>query len=150
MAHSDSFATIEVIIQGHRFMGWSDDDPPLEFSDEDGNEFSVGADGGLYAIGNPQFGTEMTFKVFPNSPTVQWAINQEQMRKDDLAAGNDQVIYAGSYINPATGDSYRLSGGFIMNFPSTRVPGVTYEGTMKFEEIASSVGTARFTPPRSS
>ena len=68
-------------------MGWSDDDPPLEFSDDDGNEFSVGADGGLYAIGNPQFGTEMTFKVFPNSPTVQWAINQEQMRKDDLAGG---------------------------------------------------------------
>ena len=148
MAQIQSFAHIELILNGHRFTGWANEDPPLEFEQEPSSERSHGADGGLYAKGMPIYGNVMTFKMFPTSPTTQWAIQQEQLRKDSHFMGTQQIYYAGTYADPVLGVSYRLEGGIIDLFPAVQVPGLTYEGSVEFEVVTSLVDGGTFNPPR--
>ena len=77
-----SHAHIECIINGHQVTGWADEDPPYSFPVESSKEFQVGADGALYGISKPMFGGAFHFMVQPSSPTAQWAMVQEQIRKD--------------------------------------------------------------------
>ena len=65
MAQSESFAHIELILNGHRFTGWADEDPPFEFDFEESSDRTRGADGGMYALGMPTYGGTFTFKMFP-------------------------------------------------------------------------------------
>ena len=74
MAVIDSFANMECIINGHRFVGWAAEDPPFEFDYEDAVDTEFGPDGALYAMGMPSLGGTWTFKMFPTSPTSQWAM----------------------------------------------------------------------------
>ena len=148
MAQQESFAHVEFIINGHRFSGWSDDDPPIEFEEEESTDRTIGADGGLYAKSMPNYGTMCNFKMLPTSPTAQWGIQQEQMRKDANFNGTPIAYYSGTFANAITGDSYRLEGGVIVDLPSTHVPGVNYEGSIYFELITSLVDGASFSPPR--
>ena len=148
MAQLESNAHIECILNGHRFTGLADEDPPIEFEFEESSERTIGADGGLYAMGMPNYGGSMTFKVFPTSPSTQWAIQQEQMRKDSHFQSTRERTYSGTYANPVTGVSYRLEGGVIVMFPAVAVPGQTYEGQVQFEVITSLVDGGTFNPPR--
>lgn len=150
MAQSESFAHIECIIDGHTFTGWSDEDPPVEFDFESSSDRKRGADGGLYSKGMPNYGGVFKFKMFPTSPTAQWAIQQEQLRKDAHLNGDPEKIYAGTYANPVDNKFYRLEGGIIDIFPAVISPGETYEGTIDFEVITSVVDGGRFNPPRAS
>ena len=50
MAQLESFAHLELILNGFRFSGWADEDPPFEFDFEESSERTRGADGGLYAL----------------------------------------------------------------------------------------------------
>lgn len=147
MAAIDSFASVEIIINGHRFTAWADEDPPFEFEYEESSDRSRGPDGGLYAMGVPNYGGTFTFKMFPTSPTTQWAIQQEQMRKDAHLSGEPQTIYEGTYVDPSKGINFRMEGGIIATFPATLVPGVTYEGMIDFEVITSNVDGGVFYPP---
>ena len=148
MAQIESFASVELIINGHRFTSWADEDPPLEFEFESSSDRKRGADGGLYAKGMPVYGGMMTFKMFPTSPTTQWAMQREQTRKDAHFSGIPQEYFNGTYSNPITGTSYRLEGGIIDIFPAVAIPGLTYEGTIDFEVITSLVDGGTFNPPR--
>ena len=65
MAVIDSFANMECIINGHRFVGWAAEDPPFEFDYEDAVDTEFGPDGALYAMGMPSLGGTWTFKMFP-------------------------------------------------------------------------------------
>ena len=150
MAQLESFAHLELILNGFRFSGWADEDPPFEFDFEESSERTRGADGGLYALGMPTYGGTFTFKVFPSAPPAQWAMQQEQMRKDAHKMGNPERIYAGTLVNPGTGVSYRVDGGIIATFPAVAVPGQTYEGMIDFEEITSLVDGGTFNPPLTS
>ena len=148
MAQIESFAHIEIIINGWRFSGYADEDPPVEFEYESSSDRVIGADGGLYARGMPNYGGMFTFKMLPTSPTTQWAIQQGQLRKDSHMDGTPEILYSGTYVNPSTGVSYRMEGGVIDLFPATQVPGVTYEGSIYFEVITSLVDGGTFNPPR--
>ena len=147
MAQIESYAHLEVIINGHRFTGWADEDPPFEFDFEESSERTRGSDGGLYALGLPVYGGTFTFKMFSTSPTTQWSIQNEQMRKDAHKSGGQERTYDGSLTNPGTGVSYQLKGGIIATLPAVAVPGQTYEGMIDFEEIVSMVDGGRFLPP---
>ena len=83
----------------------------------------LGPDGALYAMGMPAFGGMWTFKMFPTAPTTQWAIQNEQMRKDSHMSGEPFRFYSGVLSQPAIGTSYRLEGGIIKRFPAVAVPG---------------------------
>ena len=148
MAQMESFAHVEIIVNGHRFSGYADEDPPVEFEYESSSDRVRGADGGLYGKGMPVYGGMFTFKMLSTSPTTQWAIQQEQLRKDSHMDGTPQTLFNGTYVNPSTGVSYRMEGGMIDLFPATQVPGVTYEGSIDFEVITSLVDGGTFNPPR--
>lgn len=139
MVLQQSFAHIQCIINGHRFEGWADEDPPYEFDYEESSDRTIGRDGGLYVLGLPMFGGGFTFKMQPNSPTAIWAVQQEQMRKDNHRSGDPLRDYAGTISDASTGIKNRLEGGVIMTFPAVIIPGVTYEGSIYFENIASEV-----------
>lgn len=125
-----SHAHVECIINDHRFVGWAEDDPPYEFETEDAAEFRMGQDGGLYGLSRPMFGCIFRFRLTPTSPTTQWAMDQEQIRKNDMKASAALRIYQGSFSDPAQGVSWTLSGGGILNFPPVRIANQTYEGAI--------------------
>ena len=117
MAQNESIAHISIILNGHRLTGWADEDPPFAFEYEESSERTRGADGGLYAMGMPTYGGTFTFKVFSTSPTAQWAMQNEQMRKNAHTSGDPERTYSGTYSNPVTGISFRMEGGIIATFP---------------------------------
>ena len=146
MPAQESFSHIVCHINGHTFGGWANEDPPYEFDFDESSDRQRGADGALYSKGMPVYGGTFTFKVFPTSQTAQWAMQQDQLRKDAHYMGTPERQYDGVLINNATSVSYRLEGGIIATLPAVAVPGVTYEGMIDFEKITSLVDSGTFTP----
>ena len=147
MAQLESFAHLELILNGFRFSGWADEDPPFEFDFEESSERTRGADGGLYALGMPTYGGTFTFKVFPTARRRNGPCNRSRCARTLTRMGNPERIYSGTLVNPGTGVSYRVDGGIIATFPAVAIPGQTYEGMIDFEEITSLVddgGTGPF------
>ena len=138
---------IECILNGHRWTGWAEDDPPYESEFEDAAELKTGQDGGLYGLGMPQLGGILTLKAQPASPSVQWCIQQEQMRKNAHKQRQALRVYTGSFSDPVLGVSYEMAGGVILMFPATLVANQTYEARIQFEEITSSVDGGNFNAP---
>ena len=141
---------LECIINGHRFVGWASDNPPYEFNFEDAVEVEEGQDGGLYGIGLPRLGGEAVFKLMPTSPTCQWCMQQEQLRKNAHKMGAALRVYAGTFSDPVQNVRWNLAGGLIIMFPAIRVAGQTYEVRLRFEEITASVDGGVFHPPGTS
>ncbi len=151
MAQYKSHAHIECMINGHRVTGWSDDDPPYEIEDDpDSNVVKIGADGGKYGMSNPAFGGTLTLKVSPTSPTCQWAIQQNQERKNRQKDKQAERIYAGTLSDPVQGVDYRFEGGVIDVFPSMNVGNQTYEFSINFDEVISNVDGGMFHAPLTS
>ena len=150
MAQLKSHRHIELVLNGHRFTGWSDDDPPYEFEYEDSIETKTGQDGGLYGSSKPNFGATLTFKLSPTSPSCQWAMQQEQLRKNSVKDNTVLRVYSGTFSDPVQGVSWRLEGGFIMKFPAINIANQTYEGSVMFEELIANVDGGRFSSPLAS
>ena len=142
-----SFAQIKCIINGEEFQGWADDDPPYTFTFEESTERTMGRDGALYALGLPMYGGQFEFRMQANSPTTQWAIQQEQLRKNAHRDGTPFTGYEGTLSDPVTNISYRMDGGVIVLLPAVAVPGETYVGQLYFESIASNVDAAQTRGP---
>ena len=98
-----SHAHIQCILNGHRVTGWAEDDPPYAFEFEDAAELVEGQDGGLYGVGMPRLGGTFRFMVQPASPTVQWAMQQEQHRKNAYVTGDALRVYNGTFGDPVQG-----------------------------------------------
>ena len=147
MVTQHSFAHIQVILNGHVFSAWADEDPPYDFEFEESSDRTRGRDGGLYVLGLPMFGGMFTFKMMADSPTAQWAVQQEQFRKDAHLMGNPLRGYSGTIVDNAAGTNSRLEGGVIVIFPAVIIPGQVYEGSLDFEQIASNVDGGRFRAP---
>ena len=147
MVTQHSFAHIKVILNGFSFSGWADEDPPYDFDFEESSDRTHGRDGALYVLGIPMYGGVFTFKMMADSPAAQWAVQQEQFRKDAHLMGNPLRGYSGTIVDNATGTNYRLEGGVIVMFPAVIIPGKVYEGSIEFEQIASNVDGGRFRAP---
>ena len=92
----------------------------------------------------------LRLKLAPTSPSTQWCIEQEQLRKNNIKDRTRLRVYAGSFADPVQGTSYTLAGGAILQFPATWVAGQTYEAAIRFEEITSDVSGGVFHPPLTS
>ena len=121
MTQLRSHAHIELMLNGHRFVGWAEDDPPYEFEYEDASELKRGQDGGMYGLSMPSFGGILTIKLQPASPTAQWCIQQEQIRKNLQKSKAQSRIYRGTLSDPAVGITAELAGGSSFNFPHGRL-----------------------------
>lgn len=145
-----SHAHIECILNGHRVIGWAEEDPPYEFEYEDAAEYVEGHDGGLYGLGRPRLGGTFMLKLQPTSPTTQWAVKQEQERKNAHKEKRALRVYSGSISDPVQGVEATLSGGGIIMIPAFPIANQTFEVRFMFEEIESSVDGGTFHPPRMS
>ena len=145
-----SHAHIDCLMNGHRFTGWAEDDPPYSWEYEDAVEMTEGQDGGLYGVSMPRFGGTYNFMVEPSSPTCQWAMQQEQMRKNAHLNRSALRIYSGVFSDPVQGVSWRMEGGVIVQLPATRVANLSYEGSIRFELITAQVDGGIFHAPLSS
>ena len=86
-------------------------------------------------------------KCPPRHQPRQWAIQQEQLRKNAHKEKAPLVDYSGTLSDPVQGVSHDFAGGVIMNFPAVRpAAGQTYEGSLEFEEITSNVDGGTFHP----
>ena len=117
MSQLRSHNDIECIVSGHRFVGWSDDDPPYDIEIEESSERKRGHDGTLYGLSMPSYGGTFTWKMSPNSPTTRWAIIQEQMRKNAERQGSTLRIYRGTFRDLGANMSMTLEGGVIVKIP---------------------------------
>ena len=142
-----SHAHIRCILNGHLVVGFAEDDPPYEWEFEDSAEYKKGQDGGQYGRSIPTYGGLLRLKIQPNSPTTQWCIEQDQLRKNSMSAATATRTYSGSLSDQSTGNSWRLDGGGILNFPPTLVAGVTYEAALMFEIVTANVSGGRFNAP---
>ena len=138
---------IECIINGHRFTGWASDDPPYDFEQDDAAEYEEGADGGLYGLGRPRLGGTFIFKMQPAAPTAQWAMQQEQLRKNSHKMRQALRVYSGSFSDPVQNVHWTMSGGGILMLPAMCFANVTYEGRLRFEELTAGVDGGVFHPP---
>ena len=145
-----SHAHVECIINGHRCVGWAEDDPPYEWEYEDAADLVQGAEGGLYGIGHARFGGILTLKFQPASPSTQWCMQQEQLRKNSHEMRTALRVYEGSFSDPVQGVSWQMAGGVILMFPATRVANQTYEARVQFEKITANVDGGTFHPPLAS
>ena len=146
-----SHAHIEAILNGHRFSGWSGDDPPYDFEYESATEVQQGHDGGVFVLGKAMFGLVVTFKFLASAPTVQWCILQEQMRKNAHRMKNPLRTYQGSFGDPVRNVSLTLRGGFLPDqLPAFPTAGESYEAKFQFELAESLVDGGVFHPPLTS
>ena len=146
-----SHSHINVVINGHPFTGWADEERPVEFpSGENMVEVKVGRDGGVYGSNIPMFGGEVKFKLAPTSPTTQWAIIQKEAWKQAQINGTPTTVYEGTYMDASQGRTVRLEGGFLQMVPDISEPGQTFEMTIYFERITASVEASRFVAPLAS
>ena len=146
-----SHAHIECIISGHRIEGWASDDPPYDLENAgDAIEVQEGQDGGLYGNSLPALGGIFRFRVTPASPTAQWAMREEQTRKNNIKDKNPVRVYEMTLTDPVQGRSATCAGMVIMNFPPFSQANQTYEGVMRVEEIITDVDSGTFHPPLTS
>ena len=146
-----SHSHIDFILNGHRFGGWAEDNPPYDFEYESATETQHGQDGGVFVLGIPMFGLIATFKFLASSPSTQWCIQQEQIRKNSHREKTAQRVYAGSFGDPVRNVSLTLSGGFLPDqLPAFPVAGAVYEAKFQFELAESLVDGGVFHPPLTS
>ena len=143
-------AHVDLLLNGHRVVGWAEDDPPYDWDYEESSQRKRGQDGTLYGLSLPAFGGTFRGMLQPGSPSTRWCIQQEQLRKNAIKDRMRPRVFGGSFSDPAFGLSYTLSGGIIVIFPATMVANRSYEFSIEFEEITSSVDGAVFQPPLAS
>lgn len=142
-SHND----IECIINGHRFVGWSGDDPPYDFEIEEASERTRGHDGALYGLSRPAYGLVATFKMSPSSPTTRWAIREEQLRKNNERQGRPLRVYRGSFRDTGANMAMTFEGGIIVQIPPWSKANETFEFMLEFELVTSEVDGGIFRPP---
>lgn len=137
----DSWRRVSFILNGHRFQGWSDDKPPIDFPKIELKETKRGADGVLYATDTGIRGGEVTVKLFPTSVSTQRVLKWRAEAQRDRA-----LVFNGSFVNPDTNSSSRMKNGYLKSSDGESVPGKTFMATFEFEQIIPSADSGTFSP----
>ena len=131
----------KLIINGHQFNGYSNDDPPVEFPDIDFLDYEFGKDGGLYGNDNGMQGGELLVKLAPGSESAKWCIRQLARRNR-----GERVLYSGSYGDVNLNYVTNMLGGRFKMCPPAVTPGKTFEATFVFKQYQPLYDGALFTP----
>lgn len=132
---------IELVINGHRFDGYADDDSPVEFPDMELVDTQRGKDGTLYGTDTAMIGGEVTVKLLPVS---QSAIRV--LRWFDEIQRGARLEFEGNYGDAELNYSAQMRGGFLKRCPAMIDPGKTFEVVFEFEQIIPDMDGARFAP----
>ena len=110
MAIQRSHAHLSIIIDGHRFVSYADEDQPYEFDWPTLRDGSTGADGAHYSRAIADFGCMITIRLSDISPSLQWAIQQRQLHLNAVRDGGEIPILAGSITDLSFGISGSMQG----------------------------------------
>lgn len=113
MAIQRSHAHLEIIIDGHRFVSYADEDQPYEFEWPVLREGTTGADGAHYSRAIADFGCMLTIRLSDISPSLQWAIQQRQLYLNAVREGGVIPIHRGSISDTSFGISGEMAGMVI-------------------------------------
>ena len=141
MPNELSHRQCELILNAHRFTGFSDDDPPVDFPAIDLTKIQYGQDGTLYATDTGRQGGEMMVKLAPSSPSAQRIARWFRERQQGA-----RRTFSGTYGDPGLGYSLTLEGGKLVSAPPIVVPGQTYEAKFSFERLIPQMDGAQFDP----
>ena len=131
----------ELVINGHKFTAYADEDSPVEFPDIEHLEHSFGKDGTLYLSDTGMQGGEVTVKLAPSSPSAKRVLrwHAEMIRGMRLS-------FEGTYGDPGLSYDVTLRGGVLMKSPPSVVPNKTFECVFLFEQIIPNYDSAAFDP----
>ena len=110
MAIQRSHAHLSIIIDGHRFNSFADEDQPYEFEWPTLRDGTTGADGAHYSRAIADFGCKLTIRLSDISPSLQWAIQQRQMYLNAVRQGLTIPIHSGSISDLSFGISGTMGG----------------------------------------
>ena len=148
MAIQRSHAHLEIIIAGHRMVGFADEDQPYEFEWPELRDGIVGADGGHYSRAVPDFGGMITIRLSDMSPSVQWSIAQRTMHQNAVEQGGTIPILSGSISDSSFGISGTMEGMTVENIPAwPPAAGTTFELSFDMERFTPSVDGGAFQAP---
>ena len=125
----------------------ADVDRPIEYAGgEDRYNLRRGRDGGLYGEALAMFGSAVTYRLDPTSPTVQQLLILNDMQKLAQEEGTEIPVIEGTDDDEVQGRTTQLMGGVLQNCPDQLEPGVDFEATIVYEKIIADVEGATFMP----
>jgi len=134
-----SYKHVELIINGHRFESWSDDDTPVEFPEITFVETTIGRDGTMSVVDTGALGGELVVNLLSTSRSAQRIIQWIQERNRGARS-----FFEGTFSDTELGYSVQLKGGVLKMAKPTVTPGETYTATFEFEEMVPDFDGANF------
>lgn len=131
----------QLIMNGERVQGLSDDNPPIELPSISLVEAVFGNDGTMYARGTAIRGGEVTVHLLPTSTTAK-----DWLRRHAEIQNGARIIWNGIYTDPELGYDTELRGGYLMTAPTGSVPGANLDFVFVFEEVIPNYDNAVFEP----
>lgn len=128
-----------LILNGHRFTGLSDDDPPIDVPDIDLLEYKYGMDGTMHTKSTNVKGGEVPVKLLSSSLSAKFLLTQFS-----LIQGGARILWSGSYGDADLGYSVQMLGGKLLRCPPSVVPGKTFEAVFVFEQLIPEYSAAQF------
>ena len=126
----------DIIINGHRVVGFADEQRPAEWSTGEELYNAIrGKTGALQVSSNGVVGRGLTLRVLGTSDTAKWGIGQLQAYHRAVKDGTQHIIYKGTDADAVEGSSLRMEGGVLMDCPVKREPDTTFEFSFLFEEV---------------
>ena len=117
MARQRSHAQLSIIINGHRLVGFAEEDQPYEFEWPDLADINTGADGGKYGRAISDFGCGFMVRLADVSASLQWAIDQRTLHMNAVRTGAPIPEHRATITDLAFGISGSMQGGWIANIP---------------------------------
>ena len=133
---------IQMVINGIRVTGYSDDSPPVEFPDIELLQETWGPDGTLHLLSTGRKGGEVMVKLLPTSAFVE-----HLLRWHADIQGDENLEFEGTYADARLNFSCLMRGGKLKICPPAVVPGETFEATFVFEELIPQADRFLVSPP---
>lgn len=136
-----SSSHLDLELNGIRFEGYADEDPPVDFDNIELSEAEIGKDGTMSTTGTGMQGAKLTVKLLPTSPTVPKLMSfHAQIQR------GARIIWRGTYGDPDLNIFTQLEGGVLMEAPPASMPGKTSEWVFQFEKTIPQYEAAKFAP----
>lgn len=132
---------LDLVLNGIRFEGYADEDPPVDFDAIEVATVTRGKDGTMYSMGTGMQGGRVTVKLLPTSPTTARLI---QLHSQIQRGG--KITWRGTYGDPDLNIFTQLEGGVLVEAPPAVSPGKTAEFVFEFERAVPLFDAARFEP----
>lgn len=130
-----------LLISGHRFEGFADEEPAVDFDPVELFRERRSKDGGLHGTATNLKGGPMTIKLEPSSASVKWCL----ARHAEIQRG-ERLEFEGSYGDPGLDYNTTLRGGKMVSCPYGITPDKTFEVMFTWERATPEFDAADFDP----